>query len=50
MDPNNEAETEAAEAVQDPSQEHPAHEAHGGSMAPELVDETGHPRPEDEEK
>jgi hypothetical protein len=27
----------------DPSQEHPAQEAHGGSMAPGLVDDTGHP-------
>jgi hypothetical protein len=26
-----------------PEQEHPAHEAHGGSMAPQLVDDTGHP-------
>ena len=27
----------------DPSQEHPAQEAHGGSMAPGLVDDTGRP-------
>jgi hypothetical protein len=27
----------------DPTQDHPAQEAHGGSMAPGLVDDTGHP-------
>ena len=27
----------------DPSQEHPAQQAHGGSMAPGLVDDTGRP-------
>lgn len=26
-----------------PEQEHPPQEAHGGSMAPGLVDDTGHP-------
>lgn len=26
-----------------PEQEHPEHEAHGGSMARDLVDDTGHP-------
>lgn len=26
-----------------PEQEHPEQEAHGGSMAPGLVDDTGHP-------
>ena len=31
------------EPLQDPEQEHPAQEAHGGSMAPDLVDDTGHP-------
>jgi hypothetical protein len=28
---------------QDPAQEHPAHDAHGGSMAPGQVDDTGNP-------
>ena len=28
---------------QHPEQEHPEQEAHGGSMAPGLVDDTGHP-------
>ena len=32
-----------------PEQEHPAHEAHGGSMAPDLVDDTGHPVDGDEQ-
>ena len=27
---------------QDESQEHPVQDAHGGSMAPGLVDDTGH--------
>jgi hypothetical protein len=27
---------------QDPTQSHPAQDAHGGSMAPGLVDDTGH--------
>lgn len=27
----------------DPARDHPAQEAHGGSMAPGLVDDTGHP-------
>jgi hypothetical protein len=27
----------------DPAREHPAQEAHGGSMAPGIVDDTGHP-------
>ena len=31
------------ETPEHPEQEHPAHEAHGGSMAPGLVDDTGHP-------
>jgi hypothetical protein len=26
-----------------PEQEHPEQEAHGGSMAPDLVDDTGRP-------
>jgi hypothetical protein len=26
----------------DPEQEHPVQDAHGGSMAPDLVDDTGH--------
>jgi hypothetical protein len=26
-----------------PEQEHPVQDAHGGSMAPGLVDDTGHP-------
>lgn len=26
-----------------PEQEHPEQDAHGGSMAPGLVDDTGHP-------
>ena len=34
----------------DPKQEHPPQEAHGGSMAPDLVDETGHEKPQNEEK
>ncbi|WP_305788659.1 hypothetical protein [Symbioplanes lichenis] len=29
-----------------PDEPHPAQEAHGGSMAPGLVDDTGHPTPE----
>jgi hypothetical protein len=29
-----------------PEQEHPEQEAHGGSMAPQLVDDTGHPTEE----
>lgn len=28
---------------QRPEQEHPVQDAHGGSMAPGLVDDTGHP-------
>jgi len=30
-----------------PEQEHPEQEAHGGSMAPGLVDDTGRPVEED---
>ena len=30
------------ETPQDESQEHPVQDAHGGSMAPGLVDDTGH--------
>jgi len=36
--------------AQDPQQEHPIQDAHGGSMAPGLVDDTGRPvadRPEE---
>lgn len=33
---------DAEERPGDPGQEHPAQEAHGGSMAPGLVDDTGH--------
>ena len=29
--------------AQDPQQEHPIQDAHGGSMAPGLVDDTGQP-------
>jgi hypothetical protein len=31
------------EDAQDPQQEHPIQDAHGGSMAPGLVDDTGRP-------
>ncbi len=30
-----------------PDEDHPAQEAHGGSMAPGLVDDTGNPVPQD---
>jgi hypothetical protein len=30
----------------DPEQEHPVQDAHGGSMAPGLVDDTGEPEPD----
>jgi hypothetical protein len=33
---------DSADVEQRGAQEHPAHEAHGGSMAPGLVDDTGH--------
>ena len=29
--------------AQDPQQDHPIQDAHGGSMAPGLVDDTGEP-------
>ncbi len=32
----------SADVEQRRAQEHPAQEAHGGSMAPGLVDDTGH--------
>lgn len=32
-----------------PDDEHPAQEAHGGSMAPGLVDDTGTPVTDDED-
>jgi hypothetical protein len=35
---------------QDPSQEHPPQDAHGGSMAPDLVDDTGHEKPQEPEE
>jgi hypothetical protein len=34
---------EAEDATRHPEQEHPPQDAHGGSMAPGLVDDTGHP-------
>ncbi|MGA5303716.1 hypothetical protein ACPCHT_27590 [Nucisporomicrobium flavum] len=30
-----------------PEEDHPAQEAHGGSMAPGLVDDTGHQTPDE---
>jgi hypothetical protein len=43
MTDENSPETEAgAQGPQAPEQEHPAQDAHGGSMAPGLVDDTGH--------
>jgi hypothetical protein len=36
-------ESRASEATRHPEQEHPPQDAHGGSMAPGLVDDTGHP-------
>ena len=33
---------DAEETPQHPEQEHPVQDAHGGSMAPGLVDDTGH--------
>ena len=47
MDDNKEP---ATQGPQDPKQEHPPQEAHGGSMAPDLVDDTGHAKPQDDEK
>jgi hypothetical protein len=38
----NEEDPRPDETPQDPDQEHPVQEAHGGSMAPGLVDDTGH--------
>jgi hypothetical protein len=40
-DPKNSAEEETERASGD--QAHPEQEAHGGSMAPGLVDDAGHP-------
>ena len=31
------------QGAHDPEQEHPVQDAHGGSMAPGLVDDTGEP-------
>jgi hypothetical protein len=42
-------EAQGAQGPRDPEQEHPAHEAHGGSMAPDLVDDTGHKKPQEPE-
>ena len=39
MEPN--ITEEAPESPQEPQQEHPEQEAHGGSMAPGLVDDDG---------
>jgi hypothetical protein len=51
MDANKETERPAAaQGPQDPDQDHPPQEAHGGSMAPDLVDDTGHPKQQKEEK
>ncbi|GIE50963.1 hypothetical protein Ani05nite_44970 [Amorphoplanes nipponensis] len=51
MTKNNEAEPqETGQGPHDQAQEHPAQEAHGGSMAPELVDDTGHEKGGDEEE
>lgn len=36
------ADVDQQHAQEHPAQEHPAQEAHGGSMAPGLVDDTGH--------
>ena len=42
--PDEEPGTEVpGDASRHPEQEHPPQEAHGGSMAPGLVDDTGHP-------
>jgi len=38
--------SDAAETPRHPEQEHPIQDAHGGSMAPGLVDDTGHPVPQ----
>ena len=48
MDPNDEKPA-TTQGPQDPSQEHPPQDAHGGSMAPDLVDDTGHPKPPNDE-
>ncbi|MEU8231218.1 hypothetical protein AB0C12_16620 [Actinoplanes sp. NPDC048967] len=50
MDSHTEPEPDATQGPQDPKQEHPPQEAHGGSMAPDLVDDTGHAKPQDDEK
>jgi hypothetical protein len=50
MDANEETEPQVTQGPHDPSQEHPPQEAHGGSMAPDLVDDTGHAKPQDDEK
>jgi hypothetical protein len=47
MDANDEKPA-TTQGPQDPSQEHPPQDAHGGSMAPDLVDDTGHPKPQDD--
>jgi hypothetical protein len=44
MDPN--AETDKRTDEETGQQDHPEQEAHGGSMAPDLVDDTGHQRAE----
>jgi hypothetical protein len=53
MDPRTEADADRTfdalereatdQGPHDPEQEHPIQDAHGGSMAPGLVDDTGHP-------
>jgi hypothetical protein len=35
--------SETVDATRHPEQAHPPQDAHGGSMAPGLVDDTGHP-------
>jgi hypothetical protein len=40
-DQGSSAGTTPEEPTRHPEQEHPAHDAHGGSMAPGLVDDTG---------
>ena len=43
MTDENPLQTEAGEqGPRAPEQEHPVQDAHGGSMAPGLVDDTGH--------
>lgn len=41
MDKKTAREEEERPVAGDPEEEHPAQEAHGGSMAPGLVDDTG---------